>query len=80
MKNFYIAEIGNTTPGEARSVMSGGTTRGWLSDVAVVLWKRMLGVLGDINKIKDPTIHAQVLKYLVDLSELLIKVNMKTFP
>lgn len=75
MSYFLSIEIGNSAPGEARSVMTGGTTRGWLSDVAVVLWKRMLGALGDINKIKDASIHAQVLKYLVDLSELLIKVN-----
>ncbi|XP_054712928.1 LOW QUALITY PROTEIN: ral GTPase-activating protein subunit alpha-1-like [Uloborus diversus] len=68
-------EIGTCSSQEARSVMSGGTTRGWLSDVAVVLWKRMLGALGNINKIKDAIIHAQVLKYLVDLSELLIKIR-----
>ncbi|KFM77896.1 Ral GTPase-activating protein subunit alpha-2, partial [Stegodyphus mimosarum] len=68
-------EIGASNSVEARSVMSGGTTRGWLSDVAVVLWKRMLGALGDINKITDSSIHAQVMKYLVDLSELLIKIR-----
>ncbi|KAF8789181.1 Ral GTPase-activating protein subunit alpha-1 like protein [Argiope bruennichi] len=69
------SEIGTGNSMEARSVMSGGTTRGWMPDVAVVLWKRMLGTLGDINKIKDASVHAQVLKYLVDLSELFIKIR-----
>ncbi|GIY68478.1 hypothetical protein CDAR_112172 [Caerostris darwini] len=69
------SEIGTTNSLEARSVMSGGTTRGWMPDVAVVLWKRMLGTLGNINKIKDASVHAQVLKYLVDLSELFVKIR-----
>ncbi|KAG8192293.1 hypothetical protein JTE90_002117 [Oedothorax gibbosus] len=67
------SELGHSL--EARSVMSGGNTRGWLPDVAVVLWKRMLGALGDVNRIKDATVHAQVLKYLVDLSELFVKIR-----
>jgi hypothetical protein len=29
-----------------RSVMAGGSVKGWLPDVAVVLWRRMLGSLG----------------------------------
>ncbi|XP_077996665.1 ral GTPase-activating protein subunit alpha-1-like isoform X2 [Glandiceps talaboti] len=48
-------------------VILGGSRQGWLPDVAVVLWKRMLGILGDINEIKDPTIHAEVFEYLWDL-------------
>lgn len=67
------SEIGNTL--EPKSVMAGGTGRGWLPDVAVVLWRRMLGALGDINKIIDPIIHAQVMEYLVELSDLLIKIR-----
>ena len=43
-----------------RSVMSGGSVKGWLPDVAVVLWRRMLGALGNINTIADTVIHAQV--------------------
>jgi hypothetical protein len=35
-----------------RSVMAGGTVKGWLPDVAVVLWRRMLGSLGRRQKIK----------------------------
>ncbi|XP_006824859.1 ral GTPase-activating protein subunit alpha-1-like [Saccoglossus kowalevskii] len=48
-------------------VILGGSRQGWLPDVAVVLWRRMLGILGDINEIKDPVIHAEVYEYLWDL-------------
>lgn len=61
--------------GDRCSVMSGGSVRGWLPDVAVVLWRRMLGSLGDINNIQDPVLHAQVFKYLVDLVDTLTKVS-----
>lgn len=30
--------------GENRGVICGGSVRGWLPDVAVILWKRMLGI------------------------------------
>ena len=54
--------------------MSGGTVRGWLPDVAVVLWRRLLGLLGDPNDVASPQIHAQIFKYLSDLTETLVKV------
>uniref|UniRef100_T1JGD1 Rap-GAP domain-containing protein n=1 Tax=Strigamia maritima TaxID=126957 RepID=T1JGD1_STRMM len=60
---------------EQRSVIAGGMTRGWLPDVAVVVWKRMLGALSDVNQIKDPEIHAQVFKSLIDLFETLVKIR-----
>ncbi|XP_043246445.1 ral GTPase-activating protein subunit alpha-1-like [Amphibalanus amphitrite] len=60
---------------EHRSVMSGGTLRGWMPDVAVVLWRRMLGALGNVNHIQSPTVHAQVFDYLIELSETLVKIE-----
>lgn len=60
---------------EQRSVMAGGAERGWLPDVAVVLWRRMLGALGDVNRLADPALHAQVFDYLVDLNETMVKVS-----
>ncbi|XP_075222670.1 putative Rho GTPase-activating protein CG5521 [Lycorma delicatula] len=62
--------------GERRSVMSGGSVRGWLPDVAVVLWRRMLGALGDVNCLKDPNLHTQVFQYLVELFETMIKIRL----
>ena len=55
--------------------MSGGSVKGWLPDVAVVLWRRMLGALGNINSIGDPLIHAQIYKYLIELFEILLKIR-----
>jgi hypothetical protein len=60
---------------DCRSVLAGGTIRGWTPDVTVVLWRRMLGSLGDINEIKDPAIHASVYEYLCELMDILIKVG-----
>jgi hypothetical protein len=60
---------------ERRSVMAGGSVRGWLPDVAVVLWRRMLGALGDVNELTDPALHKQVFEYLVELCDTLAKVR-----
>lgn len=61
---------------DRRSILSGGTARGWLPDVAAVMWRRMLGALGDVNKILNPKLHAQVFQYLVNMTESLIKIRM----
>jgi len=59
--------------------MAGGGVRGWLPDVAVVLWRRMLSALGDVNNIQDPVLHGQVMDYLVQLTQTLIKVKILNF-
>lgn len=56
-------------------MVCGGSIRGWLPDVAVILWKRMLGALGDVNQIVDPKLHAQVFEYLIKLTDTLIKIK-----
>ncbi|XP_078043542.1 putative Rho GTPase-activating protein CG5521 isoform X9 [Augochlora pura] len=61
---------------ERRSVMAGGGVRGWLPDVAVVLWRRMLSALGDVNNIQDPILHGQVMDYLVQLTQTLVKIRL----
>ncbi|XP_077536712.1 ral GTPase-activating protein subunit alpha-2 isoform X3 [Haemaphysalis longicornis] len=60
---------------DRRSVLAGGGVKGWLPEVAVVLWRRMLGALGNVNAIRDPLIHAQVMEHLIDLSETLTKMR-----
>lgn len=62
-------------PTEDCSVMAGGTLTGWHADVATVMWRRMLGILGDVNYIKDPEIHAQVFDYLCELWQNLAKIR-----
>ncbi|XP_066550787.1 ral GTPase-activating protein subunit alpha-1 isoform X2 [Amia ocellicauda] len=62
-------------PMEDCSVMAGGSLTGWHADVATVMWRRMLGILGDVNSIKDPEIHAQVFDYLCELWQNLAKIR-----
>lgn len=62
--------------GEHRGIVCGGTMRGWVPDGAVILWKRMLGALGDVNQINEPKHHAQVFEYLVKLTDTLIKIKL----
>ena len=55
--------------------MFGGKAKGWLPDVAVVMWRYMLiGALGDPNEVRNPQIHAAIFDYLVELGSILIKV------
>ena len=75
----YSTETGEMMTREmgasSRSVMSGGAVKGWLPDVAVVLWRRMLGSLGDVNTIADTVIHAQIYKYLIELHDIMVKIR-----
>lgn len=73
-KNAQITDANDAS--ERRSVMAGGGVRGWLPDVAVVLWRRMLSALGDVNNIQDPVLHGQVMDYLVQLTQTLIKIRL----
>ena len=50
--------------------------RGWSPVTAVVLWRRMLGILGDVNEIKNPDIHQRVFKHLNELWDVLFKVGL----
>lgn len=59
---------------EDTSVVAGGYREGWGPVAAVVLWRRMLGILGNVNKIKDPAIHAKVLECLTSIWNMLAKV------
>eukprot|EP00092_Neocalanus_flemingeri_P011414 GFUD01012300.1.p1 GENE.GFUD01012300.1~~GFUD01012300.1.p1 ORF type:complete len:1967 (-),score=283.48 GFUD01012300.1:286-6186(-) len=71
------SELGEFSGGREgpRSVMAGGMVKGWLPDVAVVLWRRMLGSLGDVNAIADTVIHAQIYKYLIELHDIMVKIR-----
>ncbi|KAG9510395.1 Ral GTPase-activating protein subunit alpha-2, partial [Fragariocoptes setiger] len=58
-----------------KSVLVGGTVRGWTKDNAVIMWRRMLGLFGNINSIEDPTIHHVAMRCLVKILEDFIKVR-----
>ncbi|XP_032402690.1 ral GTPase-activating protein subunit alpha-2 isoform X2 [Xiphophorus hellerii] len=57
------------------SIIAGGTLTGWHPDSAFVLWRRILGILGDVNNIRCPKIHAKVFSHLYDLWHKLAKIR-----
>ncbi|KAH0514680.1 Ral GTPase-activating protein subunit alpha-2 [Microtus ochrogaster] len=57
------------------SIIAGGNLTGWHPDSAAVLWRRVLGILGDVNNIHSPKIHARVFGYLYDLWYKLAKAT-----
>ncbi|KAI4562327.1 hypothetical protein MJT46_011289 [Ovis ammon polii x Ovis aries] len=57
------------------SIIAGGTLTGWHPDSAAVLWRRTLGILGDVNNIQSPKIHARVFGYLYELWYKLAKAT-----
>ncbi|XP_037652639.1 ral GTPase-activating protein subunit alpha-2 isoform X2 [Sebastes umbrosus] len=57
------------------SIIAGGTLTGWHADSAFVLWRRILGILGDVNSIQCPKIHAKVFSCLYELWHKLAKIR-----
>ena len=60
---------------DMKGVLAGGVIQGWTPDVAVGLWRRMLGTLGGINKIEDSENHALVFEELSLLIETMNKMK-----
>ncbi|KAJ6217801.1 hypothetical protein RDWZM_008958 [Blomia tropicalis] len=60
---------------DSRPVLLGGTHKGWNAEISVVLWRRMLGILGDLNDISDPTIHKLAFECLVKITDDFIKMK-----
>uniref|UniRef100_A0A671P545 Ral GTPase-activating protein subunit alpha-2-like n=1 Tax=Sinocyclocheilus anshuiensis TaxID=1608454 RepID=A0A671P545_9TELE len=57
------------------SIIAGGSLTGWHADSAFVLWRRILGILGDVNSIRCARIHAKVFSYLYELWHKLAKIR-----
>ena len=64
---------------EEMSVIVGGAREGWGPVSAIALWRRMLGILGNVNKIKAPAIHAKVFECLTSIWNMLDKVLSSFF-
>ncbi|XP_071163709.1 ral GTPase-activating protein subunit alpha-1-like isoform X36 [Mytilus edulis] len=60
---------------DMKGVLAGGLVTGWTPDVAVGLWRRMLGTLGGINKVEDAENHALVFEELSLLIETMNKMK-----
>ena len=58
-----------------RPVLMGGNYKGWNAEISIMLWRRMLGILGDLNNIEDPAIHQLAFKCLASLTDDLIKIK-----
>lgn len=59
-----------------KSVIEGGTEVGWTPLSSVILWKRMLGIMGNVNEIKDAEIHGCVFKHLIEIWLMLENVSL----
>lgn len=70
-----IQDLNQQINPDNRSILSGGTSTGWLPDVAAIMWKRMLGSLGNVNQIVKSELHYQIFRYLVDMTNNLIKIK-----
>ncbi|XP_069090445.1 ral GTPase-activating protein subunit alpha-2 isoform X2 [Pleurodeles waltl] len=57
------------------SIVAGGNLTGWHPDSAAVLFRRILGILGDVNNIRSPKIHARIFSYLYELWYKLAKTR-----
>lgn len=57
------------------SIIAGGNLTGWHPESAAVLWRRILGILGDVNNIQSPKVHAKVFGYLYELWYKLAKIR-----
>ncbi|ALC45606.1 CG5521 [Drosophila busckii] len=66
---------GGSYNSDRRSIMLGGAATGWLPDSTSIMWKRMLGALGDVNRINKSELHAQVFKHLLEMTQNLIKIK-----
>lgn len=69
--NSGASEPSNTT----RCVIAGGHYTGWAAESAVILWRRMLGVLGDITSFQNPHAFAQVMECIYKVVDDLTKVK-----
>ncbi|CAG0914887.1 unnamed protein product [Notodromas monacha] len=60
---------------ESRSVMAGGTISGWTPDSTMMLWKRMLGCMGNVTMIPVPNLLHRVFVTLVETVDTLVKMR-----
>ncbi|OTF79895.1 hypothetical protein BLA29_007888 [Euroglyphus maynei] len=65
----------DTNPLSNRPVLLGGQSRGWNAEVAAILWRRMLEILGDPNDIKDPNLHRMAFECLAKITEDFTKIR-----
>lgn len=60
---------------QERCVLLGGSVRGWTPENSVIMWRRMLGLFGNINQIEDPDNHLVAMRCLAVISCDFIKTR-----
>ena len=64
----YFSPVDDSSPSREGS---------WTPVSAAVVWQRMLRMLGDVNKISQPAIHALTMSYVRDIWKTLEEVCVK---
>ena len=75
MKGLVRSESFKSPDSSSRSVIEGGMEHGWTQVSSVILWRRVLGILGNINNIKDSEMHGLVFKNLIEFWQMLEMVR-----
>lgn len=63
------------TSNQAKSILVGGSFKGWSTESSIILWRRMFGTLGDINQIQDTDLHCHIMNCIAKVMEDFIKVR-----
>ncbi|EDW80787.2 uncharacterized protein Dwil_GK11379 [Drosophila willistoni] len=71
----YGSNSGSGSISGRRCIILGGSAEGWHPDSTSIMWKRMLGALGDVNRIPKADLHAQVFMHLLEMTQNLIKIK-----
>lgn len=58
-----------------KCVLLGGSTRGWTTENSVIMWRRMLGLFGNLNNIDDPDNHLVAMRGLAVMLHDFIKTR-----
>lgn len=58
-----------------KCVLLGGSVRGWTKENSVVMWRRMLGLFGNINHMEDPDNHLIAMKCVESLLRDFLKAR-----
>lgn len=58
-----------------KCVLLGGSQRGWTPENSVIMWRRMLGLFGNINSFEDPENHLVAMRCLAVMLRDFIKAR-----
>ena len=77
--NIFEEDCCDEDDREENSVINGGDIKGWTKISSMILWQRILCIMGNVNEIKDAEIHADVFKELIQIWSMLETVLLLYF-